>query len=69
MTPPVRVPPVSVMVDETLIKHLELRHGNDLTLQLSASPRGLAAPVEWRTYHETMHRLNPADYDHEHNEE
>lgn len=69
----VRVPPVSVMKDETLIKHLELRHDNDIRMQFLPEPdredARLHAPKEWRTYHQTMHRLNPGSYDHEHNEE
>jgi hypothetical protein len=69
----VRIPPVGKMGDETLIKHFELRHSNDLSMEFvpepdRAEPR-LHAPKEWRTYHETAHRLNPYAYDHEHNEE
>lgn len=69
----VRIPPVTAMEDETLMLHLEKRHGNDLSMSFEPEPgredRRLAAPKEWRTYHETLHRLHPNDYDHVHNEE
>lgn len=69
----VRVPPVSVMGDETLMKHLELRHDNDLRMEFKPEPdreeRRLHAPREWRTYHDKVHELHPNTYDHEHNEE
>jgi hypothetical protein len=69
----VRIPPVAVMDDETLMKHLELRHGDELLMTFLPEPersaRRLRAPKEWRTFHETMHRLHPNDYNHSHNEE
>jgi len=69
----VRVPAVSVMVDETLMLHLENRHGDELAMTFLPEPdraeRRLHAPAEWRTYHETMHRIHPNKYDHVHNEE
>jgi hypothetical protein len=69
----VRIPPVALMGDETLIKHLELRHDNDLRMQFMPEPQKetprVTAPKEWRTFHETMHRLHPNDYNHVHNEE
>jgi hypothetical protein len=67
----VRVPGIQVMDDETVMLHLEKRHGNDLSMEFKPEPdreeRRMAAPAEWRTYHETMHRLNPNEYDHVHN--
>ena len=69
----VRVPAVVVMDDETLIMHLELRHDNDLRMQFMPEPGKekprLTAPKEWRTFHETMHRLHPDAYNHQHNNE
>jgi len=67
----VRIPPVGVMDDETLMKHLDLRHDNELRMRFVPEPdreeRRLVAGKEWRTYHDTMHRLNAERYDHEHN--
>jgi hypothetical protein len=69
----VRIPPVTAMEDETLMLHLELRHDDDLKMSFEKEPdreeRRTAAPKEWRTYHDAMHRLYPAKYDHAHNEE
>lgn len=66
------IPTVSGMQDETLMKHLELRHASDLRMSFKVEPdrteRRLAAPQEWRTYHDTLHRLSPNGYDHEHEE-
>jgi hypothetical protein len=64
------VTPVDEMNDETLMKHLENRHQDDLRLSFKPDPgkseRTLAAPTEWRTYHDTMHRLYPRKYEHSH---
>lgn len=64
------IPPVSEMDDETLMKHLELRHADDLAMEFKPEPgqteRRLHAPTEWRTYHNAMHRLYPRAYDHTH---
>lgn len=64
------VTPVDEMEDETLMKHLELRHEDDLALRFLPDPdkgtRVLAAPELWRTYHDTMHRLYPCKYEHSH---
>jgi hypothetical protein len=73
MTPPVRVPDIQVMDDETVMLHLENRHKNELAMEFLPEPgredRRLHAPQEWRTYHEALHRLAIADqYDHTHNE-
>lgn len=70
----VRVPPVSRMSDDTLIKHFELRHGNDLSMKsVPAIPEGdskrLNDPHVWRTYHQKVHEMRSEDYDHAHNEE
>jgi hypothetical protein len=69
----VRIPPVAAMDDETLMKHLELRHAEDLAMEFLPEPereeRRLAAPSTWRAYHDAMHRLYPNKYDHRHNEE
>lgn len=69
----VRVPPVAAMDDETVMKHLELRHGGDLAMEFLPEPdrteRRMHAPTEWRTYHQQLHSLHVNDYDHLHNEE
>lgn len=66
----VTVPSVTSMNDQTLIKHMELRHADDLKLSFEVEPdrteRRLRAPREWRTYHNAMHRLYPGKYDHSH---
>lgn len=70
----VRVPPVSAMGDDTLVKHFEMRHGNDLADgSFVKDPHHdtylMREPSLWRTYHATVHRLHANTYDHEHNEE
>jgi len=68
----IRVVSVQVMDDETLMKHLENRHEDDLRMEFTVEPdageRRLHAPKEWRSYHEAMHRLYPRKYDHDHGE-
>lgn len=65
-----QVAPVSEMDDETLIKHLEHRHEDDLRMEFKTEPdraeRRLHAGAEWRTYHDAMHRLYPRNYEHVH---
>lgn len=66
-----RVPSIDVMDDETVMLHLENRHADELAMTFLPEPdrkaRRMMAPVEWRTYHETMHYLHHNKYDHEHN--
>lgn len=61
---------VQAMDDEALMCHLEESHPGDLRLKFQAEPgrteRRLAAPGLWRTYHDTMHRLSPNNYQHTH---
>lgn len=61
------------MDDEWLMRHFETEHPDDLSMKFRPRPgkinRELAAPKEWRTYHEALHRLWPAKYAHDHNEE
>lgn len=61
------------MNDQELIAHFEKFHPDDLAMEFRPRPgkilAELSAPKEWRTYHETLHRLWPAKYDHDHNEE
>lgn len=68
----IRVQSVEVMDDETLMKHLENRHDDDLRMDFKVEPgraeRRLTAPREWRTFHQAMHRLYPRKYDHNHGE-
>lgn len=64
------IPPVQEMDDETLMKHLEFRHADDLRMEFTVEPdyggRRLHAPEAWRTYHDAMHRLYPRKYEHSH---
>lgn len=64
------VPAVGDMDDETFMRHMEHRHAGDLAMSFEREPdraaRRLRAPVEWRTYHETLHRMRPEGYEHEH---
>lgn len=63
--PYVRVPSAEDMSDETLMKHMEARHSEDLALKFEPEPdrvakglpRRLRNPQTWRTYHDYMHRL------------
>lgn len=68
----VRVTPVGAMDDETFMKHLELRHSNDLRMRFTPEPdrneRRLHASPEWRTFHTTMHRQDSSRYNHVHND-
>lgn len=58
------------MDDEELMCHLERFHPGDLRLKFQVEPgrtkRYLAAPELWRTYHDTLHRLYPNNYEHTH---
>lgn len=70
----IRVPDITVMDDETVMLHLELRHANELLVKFLPEPdrteRRLTAPKDWRTFHDAQHRLAESDaYDHSHNEE
>lgn len=68
----ISIPSVADMSDEILMKHLELRHEDDLAVVFEVEPdrdeRRLRAPKEWRTYHDAMHRLYPRKYDHRHDD-
>lgn len=61
------------MDDEMLMRHFETYHPGDLAMEFRPEPdrvdRRLNNPKEWRTYHETLHRLWPERYGHDHNEE
>lgn len=58
--------------DWTLITHMETEHFADLRQGFQPEPdrefARLAAPTEWRTFHDTLHRLHPNRYDHQHEE-
>lgn len=60
----VRVPALQDMSDEHIIRHLELRHSEDLRMEFRELPgrngRRLEARQEWITYHDTLHRLDVA---------
>lgn len=58
----VRAPALQDMEDEHIIRHLELRHPEDLKMEFKAFPgkdgRRLEAREAWITYHDTLHRLD-----------
>lgn len=66
----IEIPSVADMDDETLMKHMELRHEGDLAMSFEIEPgrdeRRLRAPKEWRTYHDTIHRLALREFEHQH---
>lgn len=79
--PFVMVPNVADMSDEILIKHMEMRHDEDIKAPFRNEPdrvkKGLPPRLrdtgpEWRTYHDYMHRLydgrENGPYNHEHKE-
>lgn len=72
MADPIVVISVEGMEDEHLMLHFENRHAGDLSMEFRPEPgrieRRLSSPREWRTYHNTLHRLMPEKYDHEHEE-
>jgi hypothetical protein len=57
----VRVPPVQQMDDETFIRHLEKRHGQDLAMEFKelpgreGEPRRLLTRIAHETYHALLH--------------
>lgn len=57
----VRVPALQNMPEEHIIRHLELRHPEDLRMKFKPLPgrseRRLEARSAWITYHDTLHRL------------
>ena len=61
--PMVRVPSAGDMNDETVILHLEKRHGESLALKFTEEPdrarkglpRRLRNPETWRVYHAKLH--------------
>lgn len=67
--PRVTVPAVEDMDDETFIKHLELRHPEDLKLKFpkpkDGSPRRLDTRIAFEALHGYRHRVRD-DFDHEH---
>lgn len=61
------------MNDEEFMQHMETEHSGDMRMSFLREPdqsvRRLNNGSTWRTYHETLHRLDPAKYDHGHLEE
>lgn len=57
-----KVPPLQSMSDEHIMKHLELRHPDDLSIEFSVLPgengRRLMARSTWIAYHDMLHRLD-----------
>lgn len=64
------VVPMEEMDDETVMLHLENRHEEDLKIPFVQEPdrpaRRLNNRSTWVTYHQAMHRLYPAKYEHTH---
>lgn len=58
------------MDDEALMSHFESSHADDLAMEFRPEPgridRRLSSPSAWKTYHETLHRLMPEKYGHNH---
>jgi hypothetical protein len=61
----IEIPGVQDMDDETLIKHMELRHNEDVAMNFTEEPerkakglsRRLRGGVVWRTFHNYLHQL------------
>lgn len=55
------------------MEHMESEHSGDMRMKFLREPdqpvRRLHNGSTWRTYHETLHRLDPAKYDHSHSED
>lgn len=57
----VRIPPIEQMDDETFIRHLEKRHGEDLSMEFKAlpgrekQPRQLLTRIAHEAYHALLH--------------
>lgn len=71
----VQVPAVEDMTDETFLRHLELRHPEDLEVRFPAnedgSPRTLPTRLAFEALHAVRHRLgrgDGAEFDHDHKE-
>lgn len=64
----VTVPDIIHMTDETFIKHIVLRHADEIDEGVAKHPHIVAAWVDpYRAYHDRMHALAlPGQYDHEH---
>lgn len=67
-----RIKPVSEMDDETFMKHLELRHADQLKMRFTLEPgraaRRMRARPAWEAFHETIHRLDIGEPQHWHGE-
>ena len=66
--PRVVVPDADDMDDETLLKHIELRHRDEAKVETYISRRSVSAWIGmYRAFHGTIHRLaTPGQYDHVH---
>ena len=67
----VRVPAVEDMDDETFIRHMELRHPEDLEVKFPKDgdrPRTLLTRIAFESLHALRHRVGERDFDHEHKE-
>lgn len=68
----VRVPAVDDMTDETFLRHLELRHPEDLEIRFppneDGSPRVLPTRIAFEALHALRHRMGERDFDHDHKE-
>lgn len=68
----VRVPAIEDMEDETFLKHLELRHPEDLEVKFppkeDGSPRTIPTRIAFEALHALRHRNGERGFDHEHRE-
>ena len=62
------VPDIEVMTDEVFIKHMALRHADDVDSGLAKHPHIVEAWVTpYRAFHDKLHELaTPGKYEHEH---
>lgn len=67
-----RVPFVEQMDDETFIRHLEARHGQDLAMEFKplpgkeGEPRRLLTRIAHEAYHHILHNREGVEHDHHH---
>lgn len=67
-----RIQPTANMDDETFMKHLELRHGHELSMKFTIEPgrteRRMRERPSWEAFHETIHRIATTQNNHWHGE-
>lgn len=67
-----RIQPVANMSDETFMRHLEMRHADQLKMRFLIEPgrteRRMRARPAWEAFHSTIHRLSIGEPTHWHGE-